>query len=219
MAFKPVKPLEPWKKFGKGTETAVNILEKIGVSGLTESQLREIAKPMLATARNRVKALEREGLQDSPAYRYFKNNIATWSIAGVTNHNKLRHIIIEAYNFLNAKTSTVEGAKDFFHSTTERFIGRSATKEQREAVWDLYTRLEAKHPGYFTSKTYGSDQMIEDIYVMSQVLDQKGWDIDRAMEILDREVGDTLLFDDEIEDYTQDELGYWYDRLHGAEVT
>ena len=198
-------------QFTGRTAESMKFIAEHGVSDVSLQTLKRAGHSLIRTAKKRIRELEMAGYTDTPAYRYYKNNIKNFSLKGA-NLNKARHIVMETYNFLLSKTSTVEGAEKFLNSTIEKWIGRSTTREQRERIFDLYHRLEKIHPGFFARETYSSSELAADIYTVSEVLQAKDWDIEEAMAILEQEEGTSLIFDDDIDEDLMDEVSMWFDR-------
>lgn len=200
-----------FEQFTGRTAESMKFIAEHGVSDVSLQTLKRAGHSLIRTAKKRIGELEMAGLTDTPAYRYYKNNIKNFSLAGA-NLNKARHIVMETYNFLLSKTSTVEGAENFLNSTIEKWVGQQTTREQRERIFDLYHRLEKIHPGFFARETYSSSELSADIYTISEVLQAKEWDIDEAMAILEHEEGTSIIFDDDIDEELMDEVGMWFDR-------
>ena len=146
-----------------------------------------------------------------PAYRHYKNDIKKFTVQG-KNLNQIRNITMQAYNFLLSKTSTASGAKEFLNSTTNKWIGKNTTKEQREKIWDTFNRLEKDHPGIFTVEAYTSAELMQDIYTINVVLEAADWDVDKAIELLSNDEGFSRLEDQDEEVY--DELAEFYFRRY-----
>ena len=182
----PITPGEGefWKEYSGQLKKSMDFISDHGLSVLGREEIKRIAYPIIREAKKRVRELEREGLTDSPAYRYLIRNEVNLTASG-KNLNSIRHNLREAWTFLQQKTSTIEGSRDFFTSTVERWVGDFTNKEQREKIWDTYHRLEKIHPGYFSRETYGSDELSADIYTIAQTLDGTDWDIDAAISRFD----------------------------------
>lgn len=201
---------EYWKEYTPQLTKAMKAIEDNGVSIQSREQLKRIANPIIREAKRRMRELEKAGLTDSPAYRYIKKNKIDITAAG-KNLNNIRRNVMQAYNFLIRKTSTVKGATDFLESTTNKWAGINTTREQREAIWDLFSRLEDRHAGHFDKEVYSSGELSADIYVISEVLRDKGWDIDRAYDILSKDT--QVLIDENLKEHTMDLVTDWYTRI------
>lgn len=177
--------IEPWKNFKGQLKKAMDFYAQHGYSVLDRNELKAIAKPIIREAKRRMRELERTGLTDSPAYRWVISEDATFSAKG-TDRNTILHNLTTATEFLKRKTSTVEGTKEYIDSTINRFSGVATSREQRERIWDVYNRLEKLHPGYFMRDTYGSSELSQDIYDITSVLQDSKWDVDEAIDIIQK---------------------------------
>lgn len=209
------KDLEPFKgALGRD----MRYISENGINKLTEDELKVKARLLLREASKRVRALEAEGLTDMPAYRHYKNDIKKFTVQG-KNLNQIRNITMQAYNFLLSKTSTVSGSREFLNTTTNKWIGKNTTKEQREKIWDTFNRLEKDHPGIFTVEAYTSAELMEDIYTINVVLEAADWDVDKAVELLSND-GNLSRVDEQDEENkykyeeAQDELAGFYFRRY-----
>ena len=204
------KDLEPFKgALGRD----MRYISENGINKLTESELKAKARMLIREANKRVRALEAEELTDMPAYRHYKNDIKKFTVQG-KNLNKIRNITMQAYNFLLSKTSTVSGAKEFLNSTTNKWIGKNTTKEQREKIWDTFNRLEKDHPGIFTVEAYTSAELMQDIYTINVILDATDWDVDKAVELLSNDGNFSRLEEQDDNQEAQDELAEFYFRRY-----
>lgn len=148
-----------------------------GVRGMTRDELKQVGLPIIREAKKRVRELEKAGLTDSPAYRaYVIEKKMKISTAG-KNINAIKNEVREAWAFLNARTSTVEGASDY-NRWLDDHLGARTTKEQRESIWDLVHRFEETHPGKFIN--YGYDEAIRKIAKAAELAD---YNIDKAYNI------------------------------------
>lgn len=202
------KELEPFKgALGRD----MRYISENGINKLTEKELKVKARSLMREANKRVSALEAEGLTDMPAYRHYKNDIKKFTVQG-KNYNQIRNITMQAYHFLLSKTSTVSGAREFLNTTTNKWIGKNTTKEQREKIWDTFNRLEKDHPGIFTVEAYTSAELMQDIYTINVVLEAADWDVDKAIELLSNDEGFSRLEGQDDEAY--DELAEFYFRRY-----
>lgn len=212
MVFNPSKADEvSFEQFTGRTAESMKFIAEHGVSDVSLQTLKRAGNALIRTAKKRIRELEMAGYTDTPAYRYYKNNIKKFSLEGA-NLNKARHMVMETYKFLLSKTSTVEGAETFLNSTIEKWVGQNTTREQRERIFDLYHRIEAIHPSFFTREAYSSSELAADIYTISEVLRSQDWNIEEALEILEHEEGTSLIFDDDIDEDLMDEIVMWFDR-------
>lgn len=201
------KDLEPFKgALGRD----MRYISENGINKLTEAELKVKARSLIREASKRVRALEAEGLTDMPAYRHYKNDIKKFTVQR-KNLNQIRNITMQAYNFLLSKTSTVSGSREFLNTTTNKWIGKNTTKEQREKIWDTFNRLEKDHPGIFTVEAYTSAELMEDIYTINVVLEATDWNVDKAVELLSND-GNLSRLDEQEE--ANDELAGFYFRRY-----
>lgn len=189
---------EFWKEYKGQLKKSMDFISEHGLSVLDRNEIKRISYPIIREAKRRMRELEKNGMTDSPAYRYVMRHKINFT-AGGKNLNNIRHNLQEAWTFLQSKTSTVSGAKDFVDKTIDKWVGYKTTREQREKIWDIYYRLEEIHPGYFLKDTYGSGELASDIYTISHTLTKSDWDMDVAMERLDTETLDILRDDMENE--------------------
>lgn len=202
------KDLEPFKgALGRD----MRYISENGINKLTETELKKKARSLIREANKRVLELETEGLTDMPAYRHYKNDIKKFTVQR-KNLNQIRNITMQAYNFLLSKTSTASGAKEFLNTTTNKWIGKNTTKEQREKIWDTFNRLEKEHPGIFTVEAYTSAELMQDIYAINVVLEAADWDVDKAIELLSNDEGFSRLEDQDEE--IHNELAEFYFRRY-----
>ena len=85
-------------------------LSSVEISKLKKPQLRKIVQTLASTSNKRLKRLQQKGIS-TPASRYV-NKSGKFSTKG-KNINQLRAEYIRAKNFLQSKTSTLKGYKQF----------------------------------------------------------------------------------------------------------
>lgn len=204
---------EEWfDRYTGRTREALKYVSDVGVSNMTLATLKRVGNALIRTANKRIRELEAAGLTDSPAYRYYKTNVGNFSLAGNISSNKAKHMVSEAWHFLKANTSSVEGTRKFLNTTVNKWLGFNSTTEQREKIFDLFHRLEKIHPSYFNRESYDSTELAADIYMLSEVLQAKEWVIDEAMQVLEQEAGTSIIFDDDMDEDLVDELTMWFMR-------
>lgn len=209
MKFNPSKIDDvSFEQFTGRTAESMKFIAEHGVSDVSKETLLRAGHALIRTAKKRIRELEMAGYTDVPAYRYYKNNIKNFSLAGA-NLNKARHIVMETYKFLLSKTSTVEGASKFLSSTVEKWAGHGTTREQREKLFDLFDRLEKEHPSWFSREAYSSAELAADIYIFSEVLDAKDWNIDEAYNVLNIQAGEMFLFDKDLNEDANERVSDW----------
>lgn len=198
---------------GKMLDAALDIIGEKGVSTLTRQNLKRIAYPIVRATRKRIRELEAADLTDSPAYRYLKKHGDLNISAAGTNLNKIRHNVQMAYGFLNSKTSTIQGTKEYL-SKFNSWVGKETTREEREKIWGLYERLKDLDPSKFFSAQYNSSELEADIYRVVRYLDDNNFDKDDALEAAKREMQLLDVEDNENEEFDildeeQAENEYW----------
>ena len=128
------------------TAEALKILETRKLRTFSTKELKEIGRPIINTAKKRVRAIEQKDLVHSPAYQgYVIMKGMTGSLAG-NNINKLRHEIFEAVQFLKAKTSTIKGIKEADKLLHEIIGENYKSKEAKDIIWETYEIIKNEMP-------------------------------------------------------------------------
>lgn len=121
MAQKRVKE-KPKASNRKGRGNAT--FEKVAMVDLQQMSLPEIkkiAKRVFNTANKRVERLEKnEAIYSSPAYKSMKQSGGRFSMRG-KSRNELLKEIKRAYGFMENKTSSEKGAKQFYEELKKSF--------------------------------------------------------------------------------------------------
>ena len=167
------KPYIPKKQLNR----AIYLVGTNGIKGFDRNELKQIGLPIIREARRRIRELERAGLTDSPAYQAYVVEKKMKATTAGKDLNTIRHEVFEAWKFLDASTSTVEGASDY-NKWLDDHLGAETTKEQRTGIWDLVRRFESSHPERFIN--YGYDEAIKRIAKAAEMAD---YDIDKAYDI------------------------------------
>lgn len=128
------------------TAEALKLLETKSIKSFTINELKQIGRPIVNTAKKRVRALEEKDMVYSPAYQgYVIRKGMTGSLAG-KDINKIRHEIYEAVQFLKAKTSTIKGVKAS-DKLMASLLGKSITDaESRKLIWSAFDIIEKENP-------------------------------------------------------------------------
>ena len=136
------------------TAEAMKILETKSLKKLSVKELKEIGRPIISTAKKRVRLIEEKNLLYSPAYQgYIVMKGMKGSLAG-NNVNKLRHEIYEAVKFLKAKTSTIRGIREY-DKLLESFFGEHSHDEEfRNLVWSAFQIIENESPHVLLNFNY-----------------------------------------------------------------
>ena len=196
-----------WRK-GAGKQPALNkaiyTIGTYGVRGFDIKELKRIGRPIIKEVKTRMKLLEEAGLEKySRAYEYVINHNLKISLAG-DNINDIKHELVEAYNFLHTKTSTVEGTIEY-RKWLNRVMGGDVTDENAKMIWALVHHFEDTNPEKFIN--YGYDEAIKTI---STVARQTGYDASKT-EALVREIFQrNLHFDFEDDIPKESEMSPWY---------
>lgn len=137
------------------TAEALKILETRHIRTFTLKELKELGRPIMSTVRKRVRNIEKKNMEYSPAYQsYIVNKEMKASVAG-KNLNKIRREIFEAVTFLNAKTSTITGIKEFDINASKVFTDwRNISSYDRGIVWSAFHIIESEAPHIITKYTY-----------------------------------------------------------------
>lgn len=128
------------------TEQALKILESKSIKSFTLKELKQIGRPIVSTAKKRVRALEKKDMVYSPAYQgYVIRKGMTGSLAG-NDINKIRHEIYEAMQFLKAKTSTIKGVKASDKLMSSLLGSSVSDSEARKMIWSAFDIIEKEIP-------------------------------------------------------------------------
>ena len=73
----------------------------------------------------------------------------------------------------------------------------------------LFDRLEKEHPSWFSREAYSSAELAADIYIFSEVLDAKDWNIDEAYNVLNIQAGEMFLFDKDLNEDANERVSDW----------
>lgn len=196
-----------WRN-GAGKQPALNkalyTIGRYGVRGFDITELKRIGKPIIREVKTRIRLLEESGLQDySRAYRYIKDNNIDVSLKG-DNINKVKHELLEAYNFLHTKTSTVEGTIKYREWLNET-MGGDVTDENAKMIWQLVHLFEKTNPEKFIN--YGYDEAIKTISKVARKTEYNPSETERLIiEIFQR----NLHFDFEDDIPRESERSPWF---------
>lgn len=137
------------------TAEALKILESRHIRSFTLKELKELGRPIMSTVIKRVRNIEKKNMEYSPAYQsYIVNKGMKASVAG-KNLNKIRREIFEAVTFLNAKTSTITGIREFDINASKIFTDwRDISAHDRAIVWSAFHIIESEAPHIITKYTY-----------------------------------------------------------------
>lgn len=175
------------------SKEAIDIIKNSGIRDKSTKQLRELAVPLIRTAKARLKRLEEAGLADTPAYRGYKLSGAKISTA-TSDRNTLMREVHQAFNFLEmAKTSNVKDAKKYVAWLNEK-LGIETTPEQREKIFDTFHRIEKDKTMALYLETYGYDKILE---FAKNAAVSSNFNVEEAVESVREMLDDTELFYEE----------------------
>ena len=120
-------------------------LSSVEISKLKKPQLRKIVQTLASTSNKRLKRLQQKGIS-TPASRYV-NKIGKFSTKG-KNINQLRAEYIRAKNFLQSKTSTLKGYKQFKKEVQKNLSekGINISSDNLESIFNIYEKLKDINP-------------------------------------------------------------------------
>ena len=105
-----------------------------------EKAERAEARRLVSMANKRLRRLEQQNLQDTPAYQSWYNNGAVkFSVKGKT-HKEVKHEMARINKFLNFTTSTVTGAKKNLKDIANRV---------HLTTWDNFDDLQRRVSDYY----------------------------------------------------------------------
>ena len=130
----------------KGLNKAIRLLSTQPIGTFKIDELKAIARPIIREAMLRKKELEKQGLEESPAYQFILKEDLLFSAAG-TDINEIRKNVMNAFDFLHASTSVAENAKEYSDLIEKWFPNTS--KEDRIPIWDAIRRLTDLHSEKF----------------------------------------------------------------------
>ena len=167
------------------TREALDYITEHGIRNLTIPELKELGRPLMSTVRNRLRRLEKAGLQDTPAYiGYVVEQGAKASIKS-NNVNVLKKEIFNAYKFLEkAKTSSVKQARIYLDKMSEVLQTdiQSIDRETRKDIFSIIHRLEEDAPQLFEKyESQGTLSVIPTVIYMPGTIQDK---VNKVKELL-----------------------------------
>ena len=161
---------------------AIEKIKSMGIRSLTLQELKEVGRPLMRVARERIRRLEKAGLR-SPAYIGYKEDLGMKTSVNFKDRNKVLSEVYNAYIFLEqSKTSTVREARAYKKRMEER-LGTNLTDDQTEAIWDVFHRIEKTDPLMF--QKFGYEQVI---HMAVKSANEEDFDVDKATKRLLDEV-------------------------------
>lgn len=196
--------------------TDVQKLEK-----MSQAELAEEVSIVFRAANRRIRRLEKAGFSDdtaTPALRYTMKHGGMFSAEGM-NQEQLLNELKRAKGFMNAKTSTVTGAKKSIEKMNKILskmesektgtpVKYEMTKEEVAEYWKAVDRLRELRPSTFNDKCLEYVGRIEDYIERGRTGRQAASYINRIMEKATKEVvkkADEI--DKEMSKYGENELG------------
>ena len=150
-------------RFGKQSSLEKNLESSDVVNSMTDKEMRRYANKLFSAANKRLKRLEEKGIQ-SPAIKAYdiKGKFSTKGL----DRNKLYKEVVQATQFLKAKTSTVSG----YNATIAKYnkaLGLtgddSLTGEDLSKFWEVFYKFMEKHPSLYNFNAKGSDPAMKAI--------------------------------------------------------
>lgn len=116
------------------------------VKRLSRSELAKVTSRLASAGNKRLRRMEKSGITYSPAYSSAMRGGGNFSVKG-KGVNELRTEFARVRNFLNLKTSTVKGAKEFKKKFENMTSGLS--NNQIGEFFDMLHRLQESDRAFF----------------------------------------------------------------------
>lgn len=144
---------------------------------LSGKELKQLTSRLVSASNKRIKRLEQTKLgKSSFAYQSVEERGRKFSVRGL-NTNEVRTEFANARRFLNMKTSTVKGWKEYREDMNER-LTKTLDMEELEwsestesKFWKVYRRFEETHGGKF--KKGDSDRIQQMLTEMFESSDKR----------------------------------------------
>ena len=136
---------------------------------MTREELIKVIQPTIDAANKRLKRLE--GMKTlSPALLHVQKNGGKFSLKG-KNRNQVLRESFRAIEFINYKTSTVSGAKEYERNFARKLSKKSQdiTNEQRKVLFEAFKKIEDMD--LLGISYYGSDNLVR--MLADEVVDNK----------------------------------------------
>lgn len=129
------------------------------INSLSRKDLASITSRLASVANKRMKRMRKAGLE-SPALSTFESRKqgVRFSVKG-KNINQLRHTFKSAKGFLNLKTSSIKGAREWHQNVSER-IGEM-TPNQEKRFWRIFDKFRKTSAYQGMSAVATSDEIVE----------------------------------------------------------
>lgn len=159
---------------------------------MNRGELEKIVNHLQKYANQRLNALKKEGLQETPAYQARRRKIDDEHIYFDSGENPTIQRLKEEYKsvrlFLELSTSSVKGAKKWQEETAKRFESYSKSEiTNYEKMWDVVNRVDdyfRKFRGRVLEKFMPSSTVHE----MADISVSAGYTVDEAVELVIKEI-------------------------------
>lgn len=195
-------------------DQAMKIIDEGGLRGLTIDELRSVGRPIMTETKKKLKELRDAGYKKSPAYSAYKSLGLTTSTS-TENRNKLLAEVYNAYTFLMAKTSSVQGVQNYMDRASQTF-GRTVTMEEANLIWAALDIMRKEQPEMFEQFSYNIT--IEEVaFQGAQLFEKSGKKssardvVEMAKEILARNSAEGIDADDDL--FSFDDSEFWTGRI------
>lgn len=141
----------------------------LNFASMTREELIKVIQPTIDAANKRLKRLE--GMKTlSPALMHVQKNGGKFSLKG-KNRNQVLKESFRALEFINYKTSTVSGAKEYERNFARKLSKKSQdiTNEQRKVLFEAFNKIETMDR--LALSYYGSDNLVR--MLADEVVDNK----------------------------------------------
>lgn len=128
---------------GLSTQDIVN-LDANTINKLSRADLSKLTSRLVSSANKRLRRLEKTG-NESLAYQSAMSSGGVFSTKG-KNVNELRKEFARASKFIEQKTSTVKGARDY-----DKFISGYVPEGSEKQFWEVVHRLEEVDKNFFNT--------------------------------------------------------------------
>lgn len=193
---------------------AMKMIDDGGLRGLTMDELRSVGRPIMTETKKKLKELRDAGYKKSPAYSAYKS-LGLNTSTSTENRNKLLAEVYNAYTFLMAKTSSVQGVQNYMDRASQTF-GRTVTMEEANLIWAALDIMRKEQPEMFEQFSYNIT--IEEVaFQGSQLFEKSGKKssardvVEMAKEILARNAAEGIDADDDL--FSFDDSEFWTGRI------
>ena len=169
------------------TKNEILNLDIEDINRMTQKELRSVVQTLATIGNKRVKNLQKN--IDKIGY---SRALDTWEVFGSEkfstkgkNRNQLLSEFMRVRGFVNAKTSTVAGAKSVKKEMLTRITnGRKTSMKQKDIdnYWKAYNRLKETNPQLFYSNEYDSTKTQ---ILLHEVMSETKFDVDKTLSRMD----------------------------------